>query len=51
MGPSHEPFSHSTDSTPQTAQNVSESSADGVIRSNVLFPAEVALAGLDRGTA
>jgi hypothetical protein len=49
MGPSHEPFSHCTDSPPQTAQNVSESSADGVIRSDVPF-LEVALAGLDRGT-
>jgi len=46
MGPSHEPFSRRTDSTPQTAQNVSESSAEGVIRSDVLFP-EAALAGLD----
>ena len=50
MGPSHEPFSHCTDSTPQTAQNVSELTGDGVIRSDVLFP-EVALADLDRGTA
>lgn len=49
MGPSHEPFSHCTDSPPQTAQNVSESSADGVIRSDIIF-LEVALAGLDRGT-
>lgn len=50
MGPSHEPFSHCADSTPQTAQNVSESISDGVIRSDGLFP-EAALAGLDRGTA
>jgi len=50
MGPSHEPFSHRADSSPQTVQNVSELSADGVIRSDVLFP-DVALTGLDRGTA